>query len=508
MWVIPVLLARGGVTVITHGLNGNVDGWINGLANRIPLHPSFPGPQFSIYDMYFFQSGSSYFLAATRVGGVSPGSASSGEIIVKLDWRQLADGNSYNTFQIAGAVLPALLSTNFIAELGGHALAEFPLHLIGHSRGGSLVCELSRLLGTNGVWVDHVSTLDPHPLNDPAFPFDPILYDAVDAPAATYLNILFHDNYWQEVNSFVNGKAVAGAYVRELISLNGGYSSAHSDVHLWYHGTVDLRTLASDTEASITSSERQSWWTQFESNGVRAGFLYSRMVGGNRISTDRPVGPAFPAIFEGYNQVWDLGAGTTNNRSPLPANSGLWPNVIQLNRTTTNQVLPGQGMPVKFYYQWARPNTSLATLNVFLDPDLNPLNTNQTRLCEIILPGTGASAVSFLNTNMVVAAGLAPPGTYRVLATISGGDRTRILYAPESVQIIQGWQPPTLEIARLSGWDYRIGINAAVGQTILLQQSGDLQNWGTIATQTLTSPRWDYTHSSGDVQSYFRAWTP
>jgi thioesterase domain-containing protein len=95
-------------------------------------------------------------------------------------------------------------------ELGGHAIAEFPLHLIGHSRGGSLICELSRQLGANGVWVDHVNTLDPHPLNDPAFPLDAFLYDAVDAPANTYQTVLYADNYWQDISSVIRGKAVSG----------------------------------------------------------------------------------------------------------------------------------------------------------------------------------------------------------------------------------------------------------------------------------------------------------
>jgi hypothetical protein len=190
------------------------------------------------------------------------------------------------------------------------------MHLIGHSRGGSLVCEISRLLGTNGVWVDHLTTLDPHPLNNDGF-FD-FIYSAVDAPARTYSNVLFHDNYWQDLNLITYGEPVAGAYVRQLSNLDGGYgglTASHSDVHLWYHGTVDSRNPASDTEASITSAERLSWWTGYESYGVTAGFYYSLIGGGDRRSIDQPL-VRYLAIRDGNNQWWDFGAGIPSNQLP------------------------------------------------------------------------------------------------------------------------------------------------------------------------------------------------
>lgn len=506
-------MVSAGVSIITHGLNGNVDGWVTGMATKIPDYHLFLGTNFSCYEMHFYYDTGFYYLRATRVAGNAPIIPESGEIIIKLDWRDLADGNSYNTFQIASAVTPALLNTNFIPELGGRALAEFPLHLIGHSRGGSLISEISRQLGTNGVWVDHITTLDPHPLNDPAFPLDWLLYSAVDAPAVTYENVLFHDNYWQDLGLFVYGKSVAGAYVRKLTNLDGGYegqTGPHSDVHLWYHGTIDLDTATTDTEEAITLAERLSWWSSYEWYGLNAGFHYSLIGRGDRTSTDQPLGPGSPMIRDGYNQWWDLGAGTSNNRTALSVNNGTWPNLIKFNRTSTNKVVLGESMPVKFYYQWARPGTSLATISIYLDNDLNPINTNETLLREIVVPGNGASFVSFATTNLTLSASNLLPHTYAVLAKITGNGRTRYQYAPELVEVIAARQAPRLEISRINATQYRIEVSGQPGQTIVLQNSTNFQTWLPVATNTLATTQWIYTNtlSSSPGWRYYQGVLP
>ena len=251
------------------------------------------------------------------------------------------------------------MNTNFIKELGGHALVEFPLHLVGHSRGGSLMSQISLLLGTNGIWVDQLSTLDPHPLNNDGFDLDFLLYPAVDAPVHTYQNVLFHDNDFGTINPLVHGESVAGAHVRQLTVLEGGYTDAesqapyHSDVHLWYQGTVDLNTPASYLEdgntITITPAIRTNWWEAYENEGFNAGFYYSLIGRGDRLRADEPLGPSQPAIRDGYNQWWDLGAGVSSNRTVLPSNNGDWPNLIRLERLDTNQVTQGQSASLKFF---------------------------------------------------------------------------------------------------------------------------------------------------------------
>jgi hypothetical protein len=495
----------GGVTFITHGLNGNTDGWVTGMANRITNYSRFPGTNAAIYKAYFYSTNSGYALTASRVAGSLPTTSDCAEIIIKFDWSQLAGGNTYNTYQIAAAAAPALLSTNFIPELGGHALAELPLHLIGHSRGGSLICELSRLLGTNGVWVDHLTTLDPHPLNNDGFHESPF-YSAVDAPARTYVNVLFHDNYWQHIDSLFDGEAVSGAYVRELTSLSGGYGSgfgdAHSNVHLWYHGTLDWRVPASDTEASITATERTNWWSAYESRGTNAGFGYSLIGGADRLSAAQPLGPNFPAIRDGYNQMWNLGAGTVSNRVALTTNYGNWPSIIRFNRTQTNFVAQGQSTPVSFFYQWARATNNVGSISLYLDDDLNPWNSNQKLLAQITVPGTGSP--NFIGSggyNISLAASNAAPGWHSLLAVISGGGQTRYFYAPELVQVVST-QYPVLDITRINPSQYQIGVNGSPGQTIILQSSSNLIAWQSLVTNTLSTSRWNYTNNPVTAAPY------
>ena len=316
--------------------------------------------------------------------------------------------------------------------------------MIGHSRGGSLITEISRILGTNGVWVDHLTTLDPHPLNNDGNNDFPVLQ--TDASAAnTYQNVLFQDNYWQNIGVFLDpdGEPVNGAYNRQLFNLPGGYQNTssvspnHSNVHLWYHGTVDERNPASDTEAQITSSEFVNWYVTIENYGFNAGFIWSLIGGGNRTSTDRPLGlPSDPAIRDGYNQAWDFGIGQSANRIALPSNNGNWPNVIKFNLVSTNKLQLGQTNSMKCYYQWAQPASSNAVLSFYLDSDFNPLNGNDGLLIQTNKQANGASTVSFPTFNVVLNSTNASLGYHALYSKITGGSRTRYLYAPEIIQVL------------------------------------------------------------------------
>lgn len=152
-----------------------------------------------------------------------------------------------------------------------------------------------------------MTTLDPHPIN--------ILMkdgtekiDSFDGEVKVYSNVLFADNYYQFAMYVPNGQPVDGAYNRFLGSslgativdaLPGGYSTAldgaqHADVHLWYHGTIDTSESAFDGPIGtqdgefVTPEMRNTWWTALEDGGKKAGFHYSRLGGGDRLSMSSP----------------------------------------------------------------------------------------------------------------------------------------------------------------------------------------------------------------------------
>ena len=515
----PLPVVAAGVTIIAHGYNSDANGWVTAIADEITNYYRFPGTNSTIYTITLTTDGSNYYYQWQRANGSPPSATDSYEIIVKLDWSQMAGGLSapydISTYDVAGVARYVLLQTNSITDLSGHALAEYPIHLIGHSRGGSLMNELSRQLGTNGVWIDHLTTLDPHPLNNDGN-FD--LGFPTDASASnTYANVLFRDNYWQNFPGGLldfNGESVFGAYDRYLDDqeTSGGYANVasasvrHSNVHLWYHGTIDWRNPADDGAASITTYERTNWWASYEDYGGRAGLYYSLIGGGDRLSTIEPVGQGFGMVRDGYNQQWDFGAGQSNNRTSLPANNGIWPNIIKFNLTGTNLVAQGRTSSVTLYYQWGRPATSNAILSVYIDDDFNPHNGNERVLLEGSTPGLGTNQVRAGTVNINIDATNSRPGYHVLFAKISDGSYTRYLYAPEILTVFSSFDPPRLAILGGAGVQPRVDVTGIPGQRVVLQCSIDFQNWQPLATNWLATNVWRYSDSQPMVvRKFYRA---
>ena len=485
----PVLGA--GVTVITHGFNGNVTEWILPMAERIPGHPFFSGTGASCYELSITRNGSGQFLAAaTLVGGLDPALTGSGEIFVKLDWSTLAGIGGASTTAVANAAANALLSPTLIPSLGGRPLAELPLHLAGHSRGGSVVTEMARFLGAQGVWVDHVTTLDPRPVSGFG-----------DANVATWANVLFADNYWQTLGDglFVpNGQSVSGAYNRRLTTLGGGYSSSHSDVHLWYHGTIELTTPATDTQANITTAERASWWTAAETGGSATGFRYSRIGGGDRLSSFEPAGAGNGRISDGFNKRWDLGGGTASNRAALPANSGLWPNVIRFALQGSGSVEAGGSFSTSLHHQSGAGTAGNVDVRILLDTDFNPLNGTFAETGRFQFANTGTAAVALNQSTSAIDAATVPPGNYAVCARISDGTRTRHHYAAQMLSVTPSTTALRIDAASLArtGGAFRFDVHAFPGQSVKVVATSDFVTWDTLETRTSTGAIWQFTDTS------------
>jgi hypothetical protein len=487
-----------GVTVITHGFNGKVAEWVIPMGNKIPQSHSFPGSNFTSYQVSITRNSGIYSIAQTFLDGVSPPSSDSGEIVIALDWATLSGFPGPSTSLIASNAALALLSTNLIPELAGRPLAEMPLHLVGHSRGASVMAELARILGTQGIWVDHLTTLDPYPLGldgDPAM--------------VNYANVLFADNYWQNTG-FPNGQPLAGAYNRQLTDLDGGNSANHSDTHLWYHGTIDLNTPTGDNLAMITTNERAVWWTATEAAGTNAGFFYSLIGGGDRLSGVEPAGAGSGRIIDGFNKVWDLGAGVSanpaTNRTRLPVDSGTWPNLIRLTLTGPNLFAMGDPIPLAFYYQSGATTSAVANVRFYLDSDSNPHNGNENTIFDGTVPNTGISNVYYATLNLSPNPATTLPGTYSVFGSINDGTRTRYLYAPQKLILGPSHQPPVLTAAGVQSNLFGFKVSGLPGQTVIFQVSSNLVDWISIQTNTLVGTSLGFADPAvaSDPQRYYR----
>ena len=404
----------------------------------------------------------------------------SGEIVVLLDWSAVANhlNGGPSVQEVAAAVVDSIAS----GRQGQRALAELPLHLIGHSRGGALVCELARLLGERGIVVDQVTMLDPHPLTS-LDPQPPLVEPILDALPAVYENVVFADAYSQ-TRSFPKGRIVAGGYNRLWDGLPGGYHDAggsfgdHFNLHLLYQGTVDLGNPVNDGAAVMDETERAAWFNVVEAGGANTGYAYSRLGGGrDRSSTNRPVAGG-DAVRNGLHSAGTFGG--AGPRVDLAWSQAVWPNVAQLE-VRENGIALGPGTHA--VSNGAALQLRMVSLDYDggyavefrLDVDRCPYNGNDVAVLstQVFAVGTGDIYAETLADWTAATAG--GQSAVYVYAKASDGTRTRYAYAAESLTWFQetgGWDDGYVNLGggwRRLGW---LGDYAPTGDWIWHNKHG------------------------------------
>jgi len=260
--------------------------------------------------------------------------------------------------------------------------------------------EVARRLGDAGVWVEHLTLQDPYPRSG-------------DASVGVPENVVFADNQYQS-EGFIQGDPVAGAFNTSLPSLPGGYGTNHSDVHLWYHATIDDIGAAHDGEAGISDPDRDSWYSAGEGRGSTTGFYYSRLIGGDR-----------PGV--GVHTV----VGGSGSRQSLSDAGATWSNIVELRIDKDLPNVVRSGVPIPIDYTWDDADSG-STLTLRLDTDRNPYNGSAGVIGSVMLGATGGfnagSNVFDWNTHFV------ETGTYFVSGEITDGTTTRYVTLEESIR--------------------------------------------------------------------------
>jgi hypothetical protein len=363
-----------GVTLVTHGWQGDssdLPDWVTTMGGAIAQRA---GADTAIYLLKIQRTAQAdlYNVSLDLIEGDAAGS-SDGAVVILLDWAD-ASGVFFSytsTTDIASFVAPYFFITDPANGID-HPWAELPIHLIGHSRGGSVVSELAWELGKAGVWIDELSTLDPRPVID-------------DANVQPPENVLLADNYYQ-TDGLITGVPVAGAANYDL---SGTTWADHGAVHDFYQATI--------------------------THPGSGGFDLSRISGGDR-----------PSIGVGA----DYGGSAT--RYSLSRSRAQWPNIADIAiLDSSTDFLVGETIPVDYFYQ---DYDSQMAVTWFLDVDQNPYNENSQQVREYLHGATG-NQVSIGQSDLPTA-DLDAGNYYIYAMVEDGDGYTRFAYADSRVRLV------------------------------------------------------------------------
>ena len=428
-------LLPNGVTLITHGFGNNNWGWVTSMANEVVYEISsrFRCDVMDVAGIKLTVN-SDLTVTPTWLNQTDLSTSKCSETVVLLDWSAVAGLPFSSTVDVATAVAPCLYERLSDFGLTGMTtpLADGPIQLIGHSRGGSLVGELAKDLGQKGIWVDQVTTLDPHP-------WSPL---ASDAPMTAWNNVVFWDNYWEDTFPYPHGESISGTYNNYLNFPSGGSvgypdgfdGGEHSDVHLWYQGTLNTEVIAAmggmvSDGSYVFNAQTDGWYGGSNPSETTSGYYFSRIGGGDRSSS---------AASDGL--LWsDLGSRSTVSLTVPDASA--WDNVEITSLLQGISLNQGSPVPLDLKYE-AFGDTQIT---VGFDTDANPYNNGGSNLhWSVSAPSSNGNIFSSTNTSLSTT-GLTPGDSYYVYAQITHAGHTRYYYAPGAVHVNPpANQPPSI----------------------------------------------------------------
>jgi hypothetical protein len=415
--LLPHAACAGGVTIVTHGFNADMV-WVNAMADAIAERAGTPGANVTRLNLVVNEVSGNLVVTMSPLAVAPEPAFTTGEFVIGLDWTAidsfarsagdqflpfepvLPDGQeSVPTQNVAQAVFNFLQTWTY----GGQSILAQPFHLIGHSRGGALVASLARSMGERGVWVDHLTTLDPVPVG---------LFG--DAAARVVSSVVFADNIWQSV-ALPSGSSLAGAFNQQMGNLG---SSNHSRIHTFYYGTID--PLATG-DGECTSCINPAWYTtDIDLNSrSQSGFWYSRIGGGDRTGTQAASG-----LLNSFGGTAFVG---TNGRLAVAVTQPAWPNVFEVE-TAALVVTENDPNSTAFYYQSTGSSVQVAA---YASDDRNP-NHGGTLLGTATLTAAASPTAASLTWSVNPAPRSQPYSIYLAITSLANG---RVRYAFDAQQV-------------------------------------------------------------------------
>jgi hypothetical protein len=428
------------------------------------------------------------------------------EIVIKLYWDKWADQCNppyATTANIAATVVPFLFTNNLTPTNGGptisRPLVEMPLHLIGHSRGGSVVLEIAHLLAQGGVWVDHVTTLDPHPITSSDLDALCLLHLGIspDPVVQLYDNVVFADEYYQFDSDGllgISGVPVAGATQQFLNNrfdsdgLPAGLANDHQAVHDWYHGTIDTgaTTVAGDP------IPRAAWYVPTD-----IGFQFSLIAKGQALRDQ------IQSNYTSNGLKWKGATRTTVNRI-----GQLWPNIELENINSVWAAQAGTQIPILIRFQNSYSN-NVVTVGLGSDTDQNPYNNAATNIVANYSLTNIDSRSWYFSTNIwTFASGDTRKYAYAKITDYKGF--VRYYYLSQPFQVLPPPNNPLLLSPQLMpDGKFTAVLSGETGRTYVIEVSTNFANWTQIKTNMLTNRTAPFIDPSapGLARRFYRAVT-